>query len=116
MCKINNICVLSSQLFLLSSIFNYYNNYFYSSYSIFILYCSSVLYHSTNNILVKKIDMFITKIAICLCIIISINEKNIYPSLCTSIVIMCYNPKKSHLYHSLLVHIPGFIGFMSLSY
>jgi hypothetical protein len=114
MYKLNNFCVLTSQLFLLASIFNYYNNYFYSSYSIFSLYCTSVLYHTTNNILFRKIDVFITKLTIFLCIIISINDKNIYPSLFTSFIIISYNRNKSHLYHSLLVHIPGFLGFISL--
>ena len=41
----SNICILSSQLFLLASLFNYYHNNIIESTSIFILYIPSIIYH-----------------------------------------------------------------------
>lgn len=116
MFKLNNPCVLSSQLFLFAALFNYNNNYVYPPYIIFSLYLSSILYHSTGNLVLRTIDILITRLTIIFCIIISINERNIYPSIFTGLVIMFYRPNKSNLYHAIFVHIPGFFGFISLSF
>ena len=78
------------------------------------MYISSTIYHSTGNMVIRKIDMFITKLAILLCIMISICNKNIYPSLFTGFIMTAYNPNKSNMYHVIFVHIPGFCGFIAL--
>ncbi len=114
MIKIRNICCVSSQLFLIASIINYnYENY-WCSYYIFLMYMSSILYHSTGNIVIRKIDIFVTKFVILLCIMFSICYNNIYPSLFTGFIMIAYNPKKSNMYHAIFVHIPGFCGFVAL--
>ena len=114
MIKINNVCCLTSQLFLFASLFNYYNNNLYYSYYVFSLYCSSIIFHSTGNLLIRKIDIFISQIAIITGIIISIYNNNIYPSLFAGIIIISYNPTKTNIYHAIFVHIPAFLGIMSL--
>ena len=114
MIKIHNMCCLTSQLFLFASIFNFYNNNLYYAYYVFSLYCSSIIYHSTGNILIRKIDIFISQIAIITGIIISIYNNNIYPSIFAGIIIIAYNPTKTNIYHAIFVHIPAFLGIMSL--
>jgi len=114
MMKIRNICCVSSQLFLIASIINYnYENY-WCSYYISLMYVSSTIYHSTGNMTIRKIDIFITKFVILLCIMFSIKYNNIYPSFCTGFIMIVYNLKKSNMYHAIFVHIPAFCGFISL--
>jgi hypothetical protein len=63
---------------------------------------------------IRKIDMFITKFVILLCIMFSIFYNNIYPSIFTGFIMIEYNPNKSNMYHAIFVHIPGFCGFIAL--
>jgi hypothetical protein len=114
MINIHNICCVSSQLFLFASIYNYYYNNIFYSYYIFSLYCSSILYHTTGNLLIRQIDMLISQIAIIIGIIISIYSKNIYPTIFAGIIIISYNPTKTYTYHAIFVHIPAFLGIMTL--
>lgn len=114
MIKIHNICCVTSHLFLFASIFNFYNNNLYYAYYVFSLYCSSIIYHSTGNLLIRQIDMLISQIAIIIGIIISIYSKNIYPTIFAGIIIISYNPTKTYTYHAIFVHIPAFLGIMTL--
>ena len=114
MIKIRNICCVSSQLFLIASIINYNYENFWCSYYIFSMYITSIIYHSTGNMVIRNIDMFITKLSILLCVIICIYNKNIYPSIFTGFIMIAYNPNKSNMYHAIFVHIPGFCGFIAL--
>ena len=63
---------------------------------------------------IRKIDMFITKFVILLCIMFSIFYNNIYTSIFTGFIMIAYNPNKSNMYHAIFVHIPGFCGFIAL--
>jgi hypothetical protein len=115
----STICIISSQLFLLASLYNlFYCKKFIESLIILTLYYTSILYHYDGNKYMRYIDILVTRITIIICIIISILKKNILPIIFTLFVAIFYYIKlSSHpLYHSLTVHLPGFIGFITLYY
>jgi hypothetical protein len=118
------ICVLSAQLFLVAAICNYnWCNYFESSI-IFLVYITSIYYHKNPTILNKIIDEYMARITVIVSISSSLYYYNIFPSIFTSIMAYMYfnapkfqmNSHISNLYHALCVHIPCFLGLMSLIY
>jgi hypothetical protein len=120
----STIGVLSSHLFLLASLFNYYYNNIIECISIFILYITSIFYHyngennNSLNINYKIIDEYCCRIVILICIILSLPKYNIYPTLATLFIsIMYYNKiNYTNILHSILIHLPGTLGFFSIYY
>ena len=142
--KGSNICILSSHLFLLASIFNYYHNNIIESISIFILYITSIIYHYngdktvTININInvnvinnytynhnhnhniklncKKIDVYCCRIVISICILLSLINYNIYPTLATLFISIMYFYEIAHtnILHAILIHLPGALGFFAI--
>ena len=124
----SNICLLSSHLFLLSSLFNYYHNNIIESFSIFSLYITSIFYHyygektaclfNMFNIDYKLLDVYCCHIVIFICSILSLMKYNMYPTLATIFIIIMYNNKISYTntLHAILVHLPGALGFISIYY
>ena len=125
----SNICVLSSHLFLLASLFNYYQNNIIESISIFILYITSIIYHYNgektvninainNNIKVnyRIIDVYCCRIVIVICILLSLINYNIYPTLATLFISIMYfyEIAYTNILHSMLIHLPGALGFFSI--
>ena len=101
------ICVLSGQLFLVAAICNYnWGNYIESSI-IFLVYIKSIYYHKHPTIINKFLDEYMARITVF-----------------TSIMSYMYfnapkfqlNSHISNLYHAICVHIPCFLGLMSLYY
>ena len=118
------ICVLSAQLFLVAAICNYnWCNYFESSI-IFLVYITSIYYHKNPTILNKVIDEYMARITVLVSISSSLYYYNIFPSIFTSTMAYMYfnapkfqmNSHISNLYHAICVHIPCFLGLMSLYY
>ena len=111
------ISFLSSQLFLIASLFNYYrwNNYI-EGITILLLYFTSILYHSSGNIYLRNVDMAITKLTVLVCGIMSLLKKNILPIIFVILVTFFYyaNTSATPFYHSMFIHFPGFVGFMML--
>lgn len=124
----SNICIISSHLFLLASIFNYYHNNIIECFSIFSLYITSIIYHYNgekymnivNNFTLdyKQIDVYCCRIVISICIILSLMKYNIYPALATLFISIMYYYKISYTntLHSILIHLPGALGFFALYY
>ena len=128
----SNICILSSQLFLLASLFNYYHNNIIESTSIFILYITSIIYHYNgektiyinlinNNIIklnykTKTIDVYCCRFVIFICMILSLINYNIYPTLATLFIsiIYFYELAYTDILHSILIHIPATLGLFSI--
>ena len=120
----SRICVLSSQLFLVASIYKFKWGNYIECISIFLLYLSSIMYHKKPTHKNKKLDEFFVKINICTSIIISLFQYNIIPPICIIILSYMYylNEKRiklkinsilSNLYHAIFIHFVAFIGFMS---
>ena len=131
--KGSNICFLSSHLFLLASLFNYYHNNIIESISIFILYITSIIYHyngektvdinlinNYNNINIKlnykTIDVYCCRIVISICILLSLTKYNIYPTLATLFISIMYfyEISNTNTLHSILIHLPGTLGFLAI--
>ena len=124
----STVCILSSHLFLISSLFNYYYNNIIECIMIFILYLTSIFYHyngeSKINILdifnldCKTIDVYCCRIVIPLCMILSLLKYNIYPTFATLFIVIMYYTEIAHTntLHSLLIHLPGMFGFLSIYY
>ena len=81
----SRLCILSSHLFLLASLFNYYHNNIIECISIFILYITSIFYHNNgeSNINYKIVDEYCCRIVIIICILLSLPKYNIYPTIAT---------------------------------
>ena len=118
------ICVLSGQLFLVAAICNYnWCNYFESSI-IFLVYITSIYYHKNPTCINKILDEYMARITVLVSISSSLYYYNIFPSIFTSIMAYMYfnvpkfqmNSHISNLYHAICVHIPCFLGLMSLYY
>ena len=122
----STICFISSHLFLLASLFNYYHNNIIECTSIFILYITSILYHTnghTNetNINIfnyKLIDEYSCRIVISICIILSLSKYNFYPTVATLFIAIMYYYKIAYTntLHAILIHLPGSFGFFALCY
>ncbi len=117
------ICVFSSQLFLIASLFNFILGNYIESIAIFAMYMSSVSYHKNPNDENKIIDEYIVRIAIFICMALSLYNYNIFPTLATIIISVAYYTKTycencsyCNLYHALFVHFIGFLGFISIYY
>lgn len=120
----SKICVLSSQLFLIASLFNYmWGNYIESSL-IFLLFMTSVSYHKKPIPLYKNMDDFMVKFSIFISIVISLYNYNIFPTISTVIITYAYYNRPDckipcsicNIYHAIFVHFIGFLGFMSIYY
>ncbi len=122
--KGSKICVLSSQLFLIASLFNYFWGNYIESSLIFLLFMTSVSYHKKPIPLYKIIDEFMVKFSIFISIVISLYNYNILPTISTIIITYAYynspDCKKPctlcNLYHAVFVHFIGFLGFISIYY
>lgn len=132
----SNICILSSHLFLLASLFNYYHNNIIESISIFILYITSIIYHYngektiTINLInnhnyniniklklnYKTIDVYCCRIVISICILLSLINYNIYPTLATLFISIMYfyEVAYTNILHAILIHLPGSLGFFAI--
>ena len=120
----SKICVLSSNLFLIASLFNFiWSNYIECSL-IFLLFMTSVSYHKNPSPLYKIIDEFMVKFTIFICVVLSLYNCNILPTISTILIFYTYyNRPNCHmsctscnLYHAIFVHFIGFLGFMSIFY
>lgn len=120
--KGSTICILSSQLFLIASLFNYmWGNYIESSL-IFLLFITSVSYHKKPIPLYKTMDNFMVKFSIFVSVVISLYNYNILPTISTIIISYNYYNRPDckipcstcNLYHALYVHYIGFLGFISI--
>jgi len=118
------ICVLSAQLFLVAAICNYtWGNYIESSI-ILLVYITSIYYHKHPTIINKFLDEYMARITVFTTITSSLYNYNILPTVFTSIMSYMYfnapkfqmNSHISNLYHAICVHIPCFLGLMSLYY
>jgi len=118
------ICVFSAQLFLIAAICNFtWCNYLESSI-IFLVYITSIYYHKNPTYINKVIDEYMARITVVVSISSSLYYYNILPSIFTSIMAYMYfnapkfkiNSYISNLYHAICVHIPCFLGLMSLFY
>ena len=116
----SNIGILSSHLFLLASLFNYYHNNIIECISIFILYITSIFYHNNgeSNINYKIVDEYCCRIVIIICILLSLPKYNIYPTIATLFISIMYynNLNYTNILHSILIHLPGSLGFFSIYY
>lgn len=122
----SRICILSSHLFLVASLFNYYHNNSIEAISIFILYITSFVYHyngenEENNIHrfnYKRIDEYSCRIVISICMLLSLVNYNIYPTLATLFISIMYYYKIAYTntLHAMLIHLPGAIGFFAIYY
>ena len=117
------ICLLSSQLFLLASLFNYYHNNIIECISIFTLYITSIFYHNNgennqNMINYKTIDIYCCRIVVFICGILSLYKYNIYPAFATLFIaiIYYYEIAYTNILHSILIHVPGSLGFFAIYY
>lgn len=115
------ICLVSSHLFLLASLFNYYHNNIIECISIFILYITSIFYHNNgennlNMINYKIIDIYCCRIVILICGILSLINYNIYPTLATLFISIMYYYEIAYtnILHSILIHLPGALGFFAI--
>ena len=140
--KGSNICILSSHLFLLASLFNYYHNNIIESISIFMLYITSIIYHYNGektvninllnnynyndnhnhnhiiklNLNYKTLDVYCCRIVISICILLSLINYNIYPTLATLFISIMYFYEIAHtnILHAILIHLPGALGFFAI--
>jgi hypothetical protein len=124
----SNICIASSHLFLLASLFNYYHDNIIECISIFTLYITSIIYHynGEKNIFIfnmfnldyKLIDVYCCRLVICICMIFSLIKYNICPTLATIFISIMYYYKISYtnILHSILIHLPGAFGFFAIYY
>lgn len=125
----SNICILSSHLFLLASLFNYYHNNTIESISIFILYITSFIYHyngektiniiNNNNIKLnykpKIIDLYCCCSISLICILLSLKNYNttlnynLYPTFFILFISIMYYYGIAHtnILHAILIHLPG---------
>jgi hypothetical protein len=117
------ICLVSSHLFLLASLFNYYHNNIIECISIFILYITSIFYHNNgehnlNRIDYKTIDIYCCRIVIFICGILSLINYNIYPTLATLFISIMYyyDIAYTNILHAILIHLPGAVGFFTIYY
>jgi len=118
------ICVFSAQLFLIAAICNFtWCNYLESSI-IFLVYIISIYYHNKPTCINKIIDEYMARITVVVSILSSLYYYNILPSIFTSIMAYMYfnspkfqiNSYISNIYHAICVHIPCFLGLISLYY
>ncbi len=117
------ICLVSSHLFLLASLFNYYHNNIIECISIFLLYITSIFYHNNgesnlNMINYKTIDIYCCRIVVVVCGILSLMNYNIYPTLATLFISIMYYYEIAYtnILHAILIHLPGAVGFFSIYY
>lgn len=117
------ICLVSSHLFLLASLFNYYHNNIIECISIFLLYITSIFYHNNgesnlNMINYKTIDIYCCRIVVVVCGILSLSKYNIYPAFATLFIaiIYYYQIAYTNILHAILIHLPGAVGFFSIYY
>ena len=119
----SNICIVSSHLFLLASLFNFYNNNIIECICIFLLYITSIFYHNNgesnlNTLNYKMIDIYCCRIVVFVCGILSLSKYNIYPTLATLFIaiIYYYEIAYTNILHSILIHLPGSFGFFFIYY
>jgi hypothetical protein len=134
----SKICLLSAQLFLIAGIYNIYHKNIIIGFLLLLLYISSSIYHYNGNHTAKNIDIVVVYISSCICILISLYNRNLIPLFFLVIAGTLYNhndnklleklkdesmiqthPNMYHLYdmiyHS-LIHFTIFIGTMTLIY
>jgi len=120
--KGSKICLLSSQLFLIASLFNCIWENYVESFSIFAMYMTSINYHKKPTPINKFVDECMVKFAIFVCIVISLYNYNICPTISTLLISYYYYNRPEckiacsicNIYHSLFVHYIGFLGFISI--
>jgi hypothetical protein len=118
----SKICLLSSQFFLIASLYNYAWSNYIESFSIFAMYMTSINYHKTPTPINKVIDECMVKIAIFISVVISLYNYNILPSISTLIISYNYYNRPDcnipcsicNMYHALFVHYIGFLGFICI--
>jgi hypothetical protein len=117
------ICLISSHLFLLASLFNYYHNNIIECISIFILYITSIFYHNNgehnlNMINYKTIDIYCCRIVVVICGVLSLYKYNIYPAFATLFISIMYYYEIAYtnILHSILIHLPGAVGLFAIYY
>ena len=77
---------------------------------------SSIVYHSTGNLIALKIDYFIRNIFGAIFSIYSISIGNVWPIIYGAIAILGYQENQINRHfdnknHALFVHMPVFLGF-----
>jgi hypothetical protein len=113
----STICLLSSQLFLLASLFHYFHcDNILETILIFSGYLTSICYHYNGNATMRLIDIWIIRIGASVCNTNSIMYNNYLPGLFTSICAFFYYMRysSSNLYHALCVHVPAFLSFITM--
>ena len=88
----------------------------YLGLSMILVSLSSIIYHSTGNLIALKIDYFIRNIFGAIFSIYSISIGNVWPIIYGAIAILGYqnnqiNQINKNINHALFVHIPVFLGF-----
>ena len=114
----SSICVISSHLFLVAAGCNYYLECHVAGYLLFLLYLTSVCYHTRPGLVLRIVDR-----STCLTTITYLNftADDAIPFLYTVLVAYLYawttrmpvNQTKSNLCHAFAIHFIGFLGFLS---
>lgn len=93
------------------------NNYLkFAGFSMIFVSLSSIVYHSTGNLIALKIDYFIRNIFGAIFSIYSISIGNVWPIIYGAIAILGYQENQINRHfdnknHALFVHMPVFLGF-----
>ena len=120
----SKICIVSSQLFLIASLFNCTLGNYIESFAIFALYMTSASYHKKPTYANKIMDGYMVNFSIFISIVISLYHYNVFPTLATIILATAYynkpdckdNCSHCNLYHAVCVHFIGFLGFIAIYY
>ena len=102
------------------------SNFLIWLFNTFILYITSFFYHyngenEENNIHrfnYKRIDEYSCRIVISICMLLSLVNYNIYPTIATLFISIMYYYKIAYTntLHAMLIHFPGALGFFAIYY
>lgn len=119
----NSLLIFSSLLLAIPGILIIlFNQNKYLGMSMIIVSLSSIIYHSTGNVIARNIDAYIRNFFGSIFSIYAILIGNVWPIIYGAIAILGYqkntiipqeqfNHKNKNLNHALFVHIPVFLGF-----